>query len=151
MVCAEPFFTYRSHASRGLKYAHLNFHQDNVFYGAHQASDGATPTSTATSSNLLPHCRTDGDAGGHPFRARTLSASSTNHHVASDNSLLPSGRVATTATIIITIPWSLSSSALPTTTDFLYSHRDQRRYRRRLLECPVREWYRSTSLLHRPP
>nr|WOX59909.1 receptor tyrosine kinase PVR1A2 [Carcinus maenas] len=76
----------RSHTSRGLKYAHLNFHQDNVFYGTNHTSDGAS----ATSPNLLSPCTpTDSYAGARPFRARTESASSSNHHVASDNSYLP--------------------------------------------------------------
>ncbi|KAG0724706.1 Vascular endothelial growth factor receptor 3 [Chionoecetes opilio] len=75
----------RSHASR-LRYAHLNFHQDNVFYGADQASDGAT----AASSNLLSPRGTDGDDGSRFFRARTASTSSANHHVASDNSVVTS-------------------------------------------------------------
>ncbi|XP_063881163.1 vascular endothelial growth factor receptor 1-like isoform X2 [Scylla paramamosain] len=75
----------RSHTSHGLKYTHLNFHQDNVFYGTTQTSDGPP----ATSTNLLSPCNTDGDAGCRPFRARTVSASSSSHHVASDNSFLP--------------------------------------------------------------
>lgn len=74
----------KSQATRGLRYAHLNFHQDNVFYGTSQPSDGAV----ATSPNLLSHNRPDGVADCRPFRARTVSASSTSHHVASDNSLL---------------------------------------------------------------
>ncbi|XP_050691349.1 vascular endothelial growth factor receptor 1-like isoform X2 [Eriocheir sinensis] len=78
----------RSRGSRGLKYAHLNFHQDNVFYGHDQAAEGATVTPT----NLLPPPRFNGEAGGsggRSFRARTLSASSGTHQMASDNSLMP--------------------------------------------------------------
>ncbi|KAG0729231.1 Vascular endothelial growth factor receptor 3 [Chionoecetes opilio] len=79
----------RSHASR-LQYVHLDFHEDNVFYGADQASDGAT----AAYSNLLSPRGTDGDDGSRFFRARTASASSANHHVASDSSVVTSGKAA---------------------------------------------------------
>nr|WOX59906.1 receptor tyrosine kinase PVR1 [Gecarcinus lateralis] len=81
----------RSHGSRSLKYAHLNFHQDNVFYGHDQTSNGtpATPTSLFPPSRFNGEAGGGGGTGGRPYRARTVSASSGTHQIASDNSLVP--------------------------------------------------------------
>ncbi|XP_063602590.1 vascular endothelial growth factor receptor 1-like isoform X2 [Penaeus indicus] len=76
----------RVRGSRGLKYAHLNFGPDAVSYNVGHASDGSHSGSHAVWAG--DHEAPTGSLGRRSFRARTLSASSGQHHVASDMSTL---------------------------------------------------------------
>lgn len=76
----------RVRGSRGLKYAHLNFGPDAVSYSVGAASDGSHSAHAVwAAGDHDPH---NGSLGRRSFRARTLSASSATHHVASDMSTL---------------------------------------------------------------
>ncbi|XP_042875758.1 vascular endothelial growth factor receptor 1-like [Penaeus japonicus] len=76
----------RVRGSRGLKYAHLNFGPDTVSYSVGASTDGSHPGHAVWATG--EHDASNGTLGHRSFRARTLSASSGQHHVASDMSTL---------------------------------------------------------------
>nr|XP_045605396.1 vascular endothelial growth factor receptor 1-like isoform X1 [Procambarus clarkii] len=78
----------RGRTSRGIKYAHLSFNQDNVLYTNGQTSDPDNPSQALWAAPASPP-HTPGiceDSMG-TFRSRTISNSS-NHHITSDMSTL---------------------------------------------------------------
>nr|XP_045605522.1 vascular endothelial growth factor receptor 1-like [Procambarus clarkii] len=78
----------RGKTSRGIKYAHLSFNQDNVLYTNGQTSDPDNPSQALWAAPASPP-HTPGiceDSMG-TFRSRTISNSS-NHHITSDMTTL---------------------------------------------------------------
>nr|ASU10868.1 PDGF and VEGF related receptor 1 [Pacifastacus leniusculus] len=78
----------RGRTSRGIKYAHLSFNQDNVLYTNGQTSDPDNPSQVLWAAPASPpHTPGICDDSMGSFRSRTISNSS-NHHITSDMSTL---------------------------------------------------------------